>query len=318
MKNVSLRQLTIFEALARHLSFSRAAEELHLTQPAVSMQVQNLEAMAGLPLTEQMGKRIRLTAAGEEIAQLARRIGLQLRETEEALLAMKGAQGGRLLIGVVSTAKYFAPTLLAQFKRHHPGVELRLSVNNRDAVVRQLAENEIDIAIMGTPPNELDTVAEVFAEHPLVFICAPDHPLAKKKNISPAMLSREILLIRESGSGTRRALERYLEENKLTPGETMEMGGNETLKQAVMAGLGIAFISEHTIGLELSVKRIKVLDVLGTPVKRQWHLVHRAEKRLLPVASAFREFMRSEAAQLLSTAAKTAPPRRRTVRHADN
>jgi DNA-binding transcriptional LysR family regulator len=303
MKHVTLRQLTIFESLARHLSFSRAAEELHLTQPAVSMQVQNLEDLAGLPLTEQIGKRIRLTAAGEEVARLSQRISQQLRETDESLLAMKGAQGGRLLIGVVSTAKYFAPTLLAEFKRRHPGIELRLSVNNRSAVIRQLAENEIDIAIMGTPPNEFETIAEVFSEHPLVFIAAPDHPLTKKKKISPATLSGETLLFREAGSGTRRALEAYLEEAKVVPREVMEMGSNETLKQSVMAGLGIAFISAHTIGLELSVKRLHVLDVLGTPLKRQWHLVHRAEKRLLPAGDAFRKFIRSDARQLMTQAA---------------
>lgn len=300
MKNVTLRQLKVFEAVARHLSFSRAAEELHLTQPAVSMQVQSLEEIAGLPLTEQIGKKIRLTAAGEEVARQARRIAQQLREAEEALVAMKGAEGGRLVIGVVSTAKYFAPSLLAEFKRRHPGIELRLSVNNRGAVVRQLAENEIDLAIMGVPPRDFETVAEVFAEHPLIFIAAPDHPLAKKKRISPATLAGEILLIREPGSGTRSALERYLDEHKLSAGETMEMGSNETLKQAVMAGLGIAFISEHTIGLELSVNRLSILDVVGTPVKRQWHLVHRAEKRLLPAADAFRDYIRSEGARLIA------------------
>ena len=301
MKNVTLRQLRVFEAVGRHLSFSRAAEELHLTQPAVSMQVQSLEDLAGLPLTEQIGKRIRLTAAGDEVARYARLIALQLREAEESLIAMKGAEGGRVVIGVVSTAKYFAPSLLAEFKRRHPGIELRLIVSNRGAVVRHMAENEIDIAIMGLPPREFDTVSEVFAEHPLVFIAAPDHPLAKKKNISPTTFSSEILLIRESGSGTGSALERYLEEHKVSPGETMEMGSNETLKQAVMAGLGIAFISEHTIGLELSVKRLAILDVLGTPVKRQWHLVHRAEKRLLPAVVAFCDFMRSEGARLIAS-----------------
>jgi DNA-binding transcriptional LysR family regulator len=300
MKNVTLRQLKVFEAVARHLSFSRAAEELHLTQPAVSMQVQSLEDLAGLPLTEQIGKKIRLTAAGEEVARQARRVAQQLREAEEALVAMKGAEGGRLIIGVVSTAKYFAPYLLAEFKKRHPGIEIRLSVNNRSAIVRQLAENEIDLAIMGSPPRDFETVAEVFADHPLIFIGAPDHPLAKRKGIEPSALSNEILLIREQGSGTRSALERYLDEQKVGAGETLEMSSNETLKQATMAGLGIAFISEHTIGLELSVKRLAILKIAGTPVMRQWHLVHRAEKRLLPAADAFREFMRSEAARLIA------------------
>ncbi|MBX7201167.1 MAG: LysR family transcriptional regulator [Rhodospirillaceae bacterium] len=301
MKNVTLRQLRVFEAVARHLSFSRAAEELHLTQPAVSMQVQSLEEIAGLPLTEQIGKKIRLTAAGEEVARQARLIAQQLREAEEAIAAMKGAEAGRLLIGVVSTAKYFAPALLAEFARRHPRIELRLTVNNRGAVVKQLTDNEIDLAIMGSPPRELETVAEVFADHPLVFIARPDHPLAKQKRIDSAQLARQTLLIREPGSGTRSTLERYLEQQKVSPGDTVEMGSNETIKQAVMAGMGIAFISEHTIGLERSVGRITLLNVAGTPVMRQWHLVHRAEKRLLPAAAAFRDFMRGEAARLIAS-----------------
>lgn len=301
MKNVTLRQLRIFEAVARHLSFSRAAEELHLTQPAVSMQVQALEDLAGLPLTEQAGKKVRLTAAGEEVARQARRVAQQLREAEEALAAMKGVEAGHLMIGVVSTAKYFAPALLAEFRRRHPGVELRLSVNNRGAIVRQLAENEIDLAIMGSPPREFETVADAFADHPLVFVAAPDHPLADKKRIDPKRLAEETLLIRETGSGTRSALERYLEEHGVTPGAVMELGSNETIKQAVMAGLGIAFISEHTIGLERSVGRLVRLAVAGTPVKRQWHLVHRADKRLMPAATAFIEFMDKEGARLIAT-----------------
>ncbi|MBP6638417.1 MAG: LysR family transcriptional regulator, partial [Sulfuritalea sp.] len=213
MKNVTLRQLKIFEAVARHLSFSRAAEELHLTQPAVSMQVQSLEDQAGLPLTEQAGKKVRLTAAGEEVARQARRIAEQLREAGEALAALKGVEAGRLKIGVVSTAKYFAPSLLAEFRRRHPGVEVQLMVHNRGTIVRLLAENEIDLAIMGTPPGEFETVAREFADHPLVFIAAPNHRLAQKRRIDPRQLAEETLLIREPGSGTRSALERFLVEH---------------------------------------------------------------------------------------------------------
>ena len=300
LKNVTLRQLKVFEAVARHLSFSRAAEELHLTQPAVSMQVQGLEQLADLPLTEQIGKRIRLTAAGEELARQARLIALQLRDADEALAAMKGAERGRLVIGAVSTAKYFAPALLANFAAQHPGIELRLSVSNRGAVVKQLVENEIDLAIMGSPPRELDTVAEVFADHPLVFIARPDHPLANRKRIDPALLAKQTLLIREPGSGTRSTLERFLDQHQVAAGDTLQMDSNETIKQAVMAGMGIAFISEHTIGLERMVGRLVALPVSGTPLMRQWHIVHRAEKRLLPAAAAFRAFMRTDAARLIA------------------
>ncbi len=300
MKNVTLRQLKIFEAVARHLSFSRAAEELHLTQPAVSMQVQALEDLAGLPLTEQAGKKVRLTAAGEEVARQARRVAEQLREAGEALAALKGVEAGSLKIGVVSTAKYFAPSLLAEFRRRHPGVELQLTVNNRGTIVRLLAENGIDLAIMGTPPTEFETVAKIFAEHPLVFIAAPDHPLADKRRIDPQRLAAETLLIREPGSGTRTALERYLDQHHVTAGATMELGSNETIKQAVMAGLGLSFISEHTIGLERSVGRLVKLSITGTPVKRQWRLVYRTDKRLMPAATAFVNFMDSEGSRLIA------------------
>ena len=264
--HLTLRQLKIFEAVARHLSFSRAAEELHLTQPAVSMQVRSLETAAGLPLTEQVGKRVYLTDAGEELARHARVIAQQLREIEESLSAMKGLRGGRLNIGVVSTAKYFAPRLLTSFRQAHPDVELRLGVHNRGDIVQQLADNEIDLAIMGRPPQELETVSEPFAENPLVFVAAPDHPLAKAKNIEPKQLAEESFLLREPGSGTRAAMERFLADNGVVPRRTVEMTSNETIKQAVMAGMGISFISERTIVLELATDHIVRLDVKGTPL----------------------------------------------------
>ena len=300
MKHITLRQLKVFEAVARHLSFSRAAEELHLTQPAVSMQVKQLEEQAGLPLTEMVGKKVFLTGAGEEVARHARRIAQQLREANEALDAIKGVRGGRLSIGVVSTAKYFAPRLLAEFRKRHPGIELNLAVHNREIIVRQLADNEIDLAIMGQPPLEFATVAEGFADHPLVIIAPPDHPLAKEKKIAPAQLDQETFLIRESGSGTRGTMERYFADAGVAPRQFIEMVGNETIKQAVMAGLGLSFISAHTVSLECEVGRLVKLTVAGTPVVRRWFVVHRAEKELLPVATTFREFLLAEAPVLMA------------------
>lgn len=300
MKNVTLRQLKVFEAVARHLSFSRAAEELHLTQPAVSMQVKSLEDEAGLPLTEQVGKKVFLTAAGEELARHARVIAQQLREAADALGAIKGVRGGEIRLGVVSTAKYFAPRLLTLFRNRYPEVELRLGVHNRETVIRLLANNEIDMAIMGLPPREMDTVSEVFADHPLVIIASPDHPLADRDNIASTELSAETFLIREPGSGTRGAMERFFAEQGVTLGKTLEIGSNETIKQAVMAGMGISFISSHSIALEMAVERLICLRVKGTPVVRQWHVVRRAEKHFLPPAAAFHEFLCQEGARLIA------------------
>ncbi|MEW6163462.1 MAG: LysR family transcriptional regulator [Pseudomonadota bacterium] len=300
MKHVTLRQLKVFESVARHLSFSRAAEELHLTQPAVSMQVKQLEEQAGLPLTEMVGKKVFLTEAGEEVARHARRIAQQLREADEALDALKGVRGGRLHIGVISTAKYFAPRLLAEFRRRHPGIELLLGVHNRETVVRQLADNEIDLAIMGQPPQEFTTIAETFADHPLVIVAAPDHPLAERKRVMPADLAGETFLIREPGSGTRATMERFFADAGIAPQHVLEMVGNETIKQAVMAGLGLAFISSHTVSLECEVGRLVRLPVAGTPVIRRWFVVHRADKELLPVAETFREFLLAEAPALMA------------------
>ncbi|MDP2169883.1 MAG: LysR family transcriptional regulator [Thiobacillus sp.] len=311
MKHVTLRQLKVFESVARHLSFSRAAEELHLTQPAVSMQVKQLEEQAGLPLTEMIGKKVFLTQAGEEVARHARLIAQQLREAGEAIDALKGVRGGTLSLGVISTAKYFAPRLLAEYRRRQPGIELRLGVYNRATVLRKLSENEIDLAIMGQPPNDFPTVAEAFADHPLVIIAAPDHPLARKKKIDPVLLNEETFLIREPGSGTRATMERYFAEAGVVPRHRMELVSNEALKQAVMAGLGLAFISAHTVSLECEVGRLVVLPVTGTPIIRRWYVVQRAEKLLLPVAETFRTFLIAEAPAMLSGNTQTSESKSR-------
>jgi DNA-binding transcriptional LysR family regulator len=311
MKNATLRQFKVFEAVASHLSFSRAAEALHLTQPAVSMQVQALTEQAGVPLFEQIGKKIYLTAAGEELLRHVRRIGQQLREAEEALAAIRGVTGGRLLIGVVSTAKYFAPRLLVAFRALYPDAELRLGVHNREAIVRQLADNEIDLAIMGRPPQEFETVSAGFADHPHVIVAHPGHPLAGRRRIDPSDLSGEPFLIRELGSGTRVAMERFFTEHGVQPGEMTEMTSNETIKQAVMAGMGMSFISGHTIGLELAAGRLVILPVTGTPVMRRWYVVRRAEKQMLPMAAAFLEFVRQEGPRLIVEQAPIVPAKGR-------
>ncbi|MEK7436194.1 MAG: LysR substrate-binding domain-containing protein [Pseudomonadota bacterium] len=299
LRHATLRQLQVFEAVARQLSFSRAAAELHLTQPAVSMQIKLLEAHAGLPLFERMGKKIFLTEAGSELHQHSRVIAQQLRDADEALAARKGLSQGRLVITMVSTAKYFVPPLLARFLKQHPGVTVKLSANNREEVLKQLADNEVDLAIMGRTPEGMEAVVDAFARHPHVVIAAPGHPLANKRRIPLARLAKETFLIREPGSGTRGLLERLFAEHRLPLNVSMEMASNETIKQAVQAGMGISLLSLHTIELELKTRHLAVLDVQGLPIVRDWHVVHLAAKRLSPVAQAFRAFLLSTAGKLL-------------------
>ncbi|MBI3900495.1 MAG: LysR family transcriptional regulator [Gammaproteobacteria bacterium] len=313
MKHITFRQLAIFSSVAANRSFSRAAEDLHLTQPAVSMQVKQLEEWVGLPLFEQVGKRIYLTEAGTTLAHHANAIAQQLRATDEDLAALRGVRVGRLNIGVVNTAKYFAPRLLAEFRRRCPNIELRLNVQNRERTIALLADNQIDLAIMGSAPQEIDTIAEPFAEHPHVFIAMHDHPLANKRRIPPQALFRENFLVREPGSGTRLVTDRYFAEHKLRPTTMLEMDCNETIKQAVMAGMGIAFLSAHAVALELQVGRLARLSVTGTPVVSEWFAVRRTEKRLPPVAEAFCEFLHREGkramAQLLKGNAVDSSPK---------
>ncbi len=299
LRNVTMRQLQIFSSAARHLSFSRTSQELHLTQPAVSMQIKQLEDSAGLALFERAGRRVFLTEAGAELYRYAQQVLGAIKDAEEILGAMKGLVGGRLTIGVVSTAKYFAPKLLAMFNERHPRLELRLQVNNREAVIQMLAGNEIDIAVMGTGPRQLDTVTLPFARHPLVVIAHPGHPLAKRKRIPLKALESESFIVREQGSGTRSAMERFFAERGINARVGMEISSNETIKQAVMAGMGVSFISQHTIGLELATEQLVMLKVEGLPVMRQWCVVHRAQKRLSPAADTFKQFMLTEGAKLL-------------------
>ncbi len=291
MKDATVRQLQIFEAAARALSFSRAAQELYLTQPAVSMQMRQLEHFAGVPLFERTGRRLHLTSAGEELVMHARAVLRALEDADEVFAAMKGLRGGRVRLSVVSTAKYFAPRLIARFTHSHPGVQMRLQADNREAVVRTLAANDVDLALMGRPPEESDVVATPFADHPLVVIAPPDHPLARRRSVPLEALAGETFLVRELGSGTRTAMERFFQEHRIPLRIGLEMPSNETIKQAVMAGLGLSFISLHTIALELSARALAIVRAPGLPVMRQWYVVHRRAKRLSPAADAFKAFV---------------------------
>ncbi|MEE8387318.1 MAG: LysR substrate-binding domain-containing protein [Acidiferrobacterales bacterium] len=297
---VTLRQLKVFESVASHSSYTRAAEELHLTQPAVSMQIKQLEGNIGLPLFERLGKKIYLTEAGKELYGYSSSISRQLNEIEEILENMKGLARGRLRVSVASTANYFTTRLLAGFSKLHTGVTVVLDVTNRAGLLTQLANNETDLVIMGQPPQELDLVTTAFMENPLVVIAPLNHPLATENQIPFVRLQDETFVVREPGSGTRIAMERYFSERgaRLTTG--MEMTSNEAIKQAVEAGLGLGIVSIHTLELELETGRLTVLDARAFPILRHWYIVHRQGKRLSPIAQAFKIFVLEEATSMAS------------------
>jgi DNA-binding transcriptional LysR family regulator len=294
MLPISLRQLQVFESVARHLNHSKAAAELFLSQPAVSMQIKQAESAVGLPLFEQVGKKLFLTEAGRELLRYSRSI-LQLVDEMEAVFdEMKGLERGHLNISVVSTANYFMPQLLAKFIQAHPKIQVSLSVANRDAVIKQLTDNIADLAIMGQPPEGADMRAEAFMQNPLVAIAAPTHPLALAKKIQPKQLARETFLLREQGSGTRGVVERFFASNHLALPAHMEMDTNEAIKQSVQAGMGIGIISRHGIELELETKRLVVLDVDHFPIVRHWYIVQRKDKRPSVAAHEFERFLLEE------------------------
>lgn len=295
MLNFTLRQLQVFEKVASHLNYSRAAEELYLSQPAVSMQIKQLEGHIGLPLFEQMGKKIFLTEAGRELSHYSHSISQQLAEMETLFDEMKGLGQGKLTLSVVNTANYFTPKLLARFCQQHPNINVILHVANRDAVLKQLADNSTDLAITGQPPDGLDVSAESFMENPLVVIAAPDHPLAKLKRVKFAQLAQEKFLSRESGSGTRSAMERIFAQHHIQPRISMEMETNEAIKQAVQAGMGLGILSQHSIELEMETRRLAMLNVEHFPLLRHWFVVHRSNKRLTSAALAFKKFLLTEA-----------------------
>ena len=297
--NITFRQLQIFESVARHLSYTRASEELHLTQPAVSMQIKQLEQSVGLPLFEQLGKKVFLTDAGHEFNRYSSAITTQLNELKQVVDEMKGLKRGRLTIAVASTANYFVPRLLAAFCQQHGEVTVSLEVTNREQLLKGLVENRTDLVIMGQPPQDMELVAERFMDNPLVIIAPPDHPLAKARQIPLKRLLEETFLVREQGSGTRSAVERFFTANQLALSTPMEMSSNEAIKQGVEAGLGLGIVSLHTLAMELALKRLVILDVVKFPIMRYWHIVHRSGKRLSLVAQAFQKFVKEESRQIL-------------------
>jgi len=292
MKNATLRQLRIFASVARHLSFVRAAEELKLTAPAVSMQVKELEAEVGLPLFDRTSRQVSLTMVGEYVLAHTRRVLAAMRDAEDLVARFRGLQTGALDVAMVSTAKYFLPRMLALFRQEHPGIEIRLQVaDNRDQIVTLMQAGAVELAIMGRPPQGWPTRAEPFAMHPHVLVTAIDHPFARLERVPVSALADEGFIVREPGSGTRAALDEFMHAHQLNARVVMQMSSNEAIKQAVMAGMGIALLSLHTIGLELNHHLIAAPETEGLPVMRRWHVVNNLAKTLSPAAEAFRYFM---------------------------
>jgi DNA-binding transcriptional LysR family regulator len=292
MLHLTLRQLQVFESTARHLSLSRAAEELHLSQPGVSMQLKKLAESVGHPLLDQTSKRVKLTEQGQELVATARAILGAVKNYELSLVARQGLTQGTLRLVAISTASYLIPRLLGEFAQLHPGIKISLRVTNREQVLESLASSLDDLYILGQPPEGLAVTAIPFMENPLVVLAAPDHPLAKMRYIPLSRVAEEPWLLREPGSGTRKAVERLFAENGYKLNPRMELGNNESIKQAVLTGLGISVLSRHTLALH-DPAQFAVLDVLGFPIIRQWYVVYPAGRQRSVVARTFLDFLLS-------------------------
>lgn len=291
MMHVTLRQLRTFESVARLSSFSRAAKELHVSQPTVSKQIRLLHEQIGLPLIEQLGKKIFLTEAGEKLYATCAEWLDTWGRFEQNIADLKGVKQGRLRITAVTTTKYFMPRILGPFCSQFPGIDVALEVLNRDRLLERLARNQDDLYIMGVPPEDLDIEYEPFMENPLVVLAPASHPMAKRKNIPLTDLANEPFVVREQGSGTRLTIERLYQEHNMTLKIRMELGSNEAIKQAVAGGLGLALLSQSTLNLDSNQSDVIALDVQNFPLRRFWNVVHPKGKQLSVVADTFLNFL---------------------------
>ena len=301
MRALTLRQLDTFLAVAKEMSISRAAARLHVTQPAVSMQVRQLEDTLGVPLIEAAGRGIALTDAGIELHDYAAKVAFELSQLDAAMAERRGAERGRVELAIVTTAKYFVPMLLVRFRRKFPRVEIGLHLHNREAILALLGRNEMDLVIMGRAPEGIDCVSLPFATNPLGIVASPEHPLSRRRKIPLAALSGEEFVVREQGSGTRLAMERLFAEHRVEPRIVMEMPSNETIKQAVMAGMGLSFLSLRTVRQEIAGGHLALVDVEGLPLVRHWYVTHLTAKRLAPATAIFKRFLLEEGGPLIDT-----------------
>ena len=299
MYHASFRQLQSLVLVAQHQSVSKAANALHVTQPAVSLQLRTLEEITGAALTRKVGRSIQLTAAGEVMAEFSERILRLWEQAGDELAALNGIAGGTLRIGAVTTAEHLLPPLLVPFTTARPDVRLKLQVGNRVEIVNMLARQEIDLAIMGTPPRELRTNAARFARHPMGFVASPAHPLMKKRKVTLADVLQANLMVRERGSGTRTAVEKLFKEAGHPLNFGSEVSSNEAIKRMVSAGLGLGFLSVHACALEFGAGLIALLPVAGNPVEGDWHVMHLAGHPIAKVAAAFQDFVIDQGQELV-------------------
>jgi DNA-binding transcriptional LysR family regulator len=294
MKQATLHQLQIFEAIAQHGSFTRAAEELFLTQPTVSQQMKQLTKAIGVPLYEQIGKRIYLTDAGKAVLDVGRDISQRFNDLEMTLADIKGLKQGNLKLAAITTAKYFVPRILGTFRQRYPGINISLQIANRQQILDRLANNLDDLYFIGQPPEDLEINLRHFLDNPLVVIAPRNHPLAQEKLISLERLIEEPLIMRESGSGTRMAVEGFFAENRLKMKVEMEIGSNEAIKQAIVGGLGLSVLSRHSLALEGPQGPLVVLDVEGFPIQKHWYVIYPRSKQLSIVAQTFLDYLLTE------------------------
>jgi DNA-binding transcriptional LysR family regulator len=299
MRDVTLKQLRVVQAIARCGRITTAANELRVTPPAVTLQLKLIENALGFVLFERTRQGLRLTDAGHYVLGMQARIEAELVECGASLGEIKGLSRGRVSVGIVSTAKYFAPRAIAAYAAAHPRVDVKLTEGNREAIVAALGRFDLDIALMGAPPDTLAVEHRVIGDHPFIIIAPAGHPLAARRRVSLAVLSNEKFLLRESGSGTRTLMERMFAKHGVVPRAGTEFGSNETIKQGVMAGLGLAFISEHTVAAEIAAGWLSVLPVEGSPVMRQWYAVKAKHKQLLPAGMAMWNFLMAKGADFL-------------------
>jgi DNA-binding transcriptional LysR family regulator len=304
LKNVTLHQLRVFEVTARLGSFTRAAEELYLTQPTVSMQIKQLKEAVGLPLFEQLGKRLYLTEAGKELLATCQDIFGRLARFEMTVADMKGLKAGALRLSVVTTAKYFAPRMLGPFCNRYPGINVSLNVMNRERVLNRLEENQDDLYVLGQPPENLGVEMHPFLENPLVVVAPAHHPLARRRKIPLNALKDEQFLMREPGSGTRKAVQEFLTQHGITVPVRMELGSSEAIKQAVVGGLGVSVLSRYAVMLESMTGLIEILDVEGFPLRRNWYVVWPMGKQLSVVARTFVDYLMDEGQQVANMVAQ--------------